>query len=117
MPVFQLQDRHNEYLSPSAKSAISRAKTSWLKNTEVVDLLVHHEQYRLPVSSDPPNKPAGKLRCLRAKFALSTEVPECGLPSTRPTTWMTFLHLLALLSCRLKLHIGFLHPGKVFCQT
>lgn len=70
MPVFQLQERHNEYLSPTAKSAISRAKTSWLKNTDVVDLLVNHERYRLPVSSDPPNKPAGRIRYVRAKTEL-----------------------------------------------
>ena len=67
---------------PSRPSA--RAKTSWLKNTEVVDLLVNHERYRLPVSSDPPNKPAGMLRYLRAKTELSKEVPECGLLCTRP---------------------------------
>lgn len=73
MPVHQLQDQDNDHLSHSAKQAIIRAKTSWLKNTEVMDLLVHHQEYRLPISSDPPNRPAGKL--LRTVELKGSHVP------------------------------------------
>ena len=79
MPVFQLQDRQGESLSDIAKTAISRAKTSWLKNTEVVDLLINHQKYHLPVSSDPPNKPAGE-RPLFAPTKGLKEVDRINLP-------------------------------------
>ena len=83
MPVYQLQESEQDTLPPATKSAISRAKTSWLKNTEVVDLLLNHQKYRLPVSSDPPNKPAGRhtsfapklmslRKCQKLTFPIST---------------------------------------------
>ena len=39
---------------------LHRACTSWLKNTEVTDLLVNHRQYGLHVSLEPPVRPPGK---------------------------------------------------------
>lgn len=115
MPVFQLQERHNEYLSPSAKSAISRAKTHWLKNTEVVDLLVNHERYRLPVSSDPPNKPAGRHSLLRAKTALSTDVPDCALPvakSRHTAAFSSFTKLFHVSGKALRSSLGLKTPKR-----
>ncbi len=47
-------------LPPVVFEILERACSSWLKNTEVTDLLVNHRQYGLHVSLEPPVRPPGK---------------------------------------------------------
>ena len=44
-----------------------KGRTSWLKNTEVLDLLQNYREYRFTVSREAPNRPPGweiNQRCL-----------------------------------------------------
>lgn len=57
-PARALGDEHEVMREPAAL-VIRRAKTSWLKNIEVADILTNHKDYELPVSTEPPLKPLG----------------------------------------------------------
>ena len=59
---------------------IERACNSWLKNTEVTDLLVNHRQYGLHVSLEPPVRPPGVTSAWAPGPCLST---GSGLGSRR----------------------------------
>ncbi|GAB4817845.1 hypothetical protein N2152v2_004891 [Parachlorella kessleri] len=48
-----------ETLPSQVKEIIAKARASWLKNPEVVDILENFRHYRLAVSSEPPVQPAG----------------------------------------------------------
>ena len=52
--------RQKAGLPPGVREILERACNSWLKNTEVTDLLVNHRQYGLHVSLEPPVRPPGK---------------------------------------------------------
>ena len=41
------------------RDILTKARTSWLRNQEVVDLLSRHRQYGFRVSKEPPQKPPG----------------------------------------------------------
>ena len=48
---------------PSAvREILRKANRSWLKNTEVTDLLLNYVAYNLPISRDPPHQPPGKYK-------------------------------------------------------
>jgi len=51
--------RQKAGLGPPVCETLDRARNSWLKNTEVTDLLVNHRQYGLHVSLEPPVRPPG----------------------------------------------------------
>ena len=44
---------------PKAQAIIRKAEGSWLKNTEVCELLMNYVAYNLPVSKEPPSQPPG----------------------------------------------------------
>ncbi|KAK9809816.1 hypothetical protein WJX73_009573 [Symbiochloris irregularis] len=46
-------------LSKKARDILLKARASWLKNTEVLELLNNYRGYDLPVSHEPPSKPDG----------------------------------------------------------
>ena len=46
-------------LPKSLRDILTKARTSWLRNQEVVDLLSRHRQYGIRVSKEPPQKPPG----------------------------------------------------------
>ena len=46
---------------PKAKEVLLKAEQSWLKNTEVCELLLNYVAYNLPVSKEPPHQPPGAL--------------------------------------------------------
>ena len=48
-------------LPPGVREVLDRCCNSWLKNTEVTDLLVNHRQYGLHVSLEPPVRPPGEI--------------------------------------------------------
>ena len=41
------------------RDILTKARTSWLRNQEVVDLLSRYRQYGFRVSKEPPQKPPG----------------------------------------------------------
>lgn len=41
------------------RDILTKARTSWLRNQEVVDLLSRYRQYGFRVSNEPPQKPPG----------------------------------------------------------
>ena len=49
-----------EAVPGSVRDAVVKARTSWLKNTEVVDILENWGRYKLRVNSLAPRKPAGE---------------------------------------------------------
>ena len=53
--------RQKPGLPPGVLEILSRCSSSWLKNTEVTDLLVNHRQYGLHVSLEPPVRPPGMV--------------------------------------------------------
>jgi hypothetical protein len=44
------------------RDILTKARTSWLRNQEVVDLLTNYRAYRFRVSKEPPQKPPGKIK-------------------------------------------------------
>ena len=42
------------------RDILVKARSSWLRNTEVCDLLEHYAAYGFDVSNEPPEKPPGK---------------------------------------------------------
>ena len=47
------------HLKPSAREILKKGSVGWLKNTEVRDLLVYHDDFQIQVAKDPPRQPAG----------------------------------------------------------
>jgi hypothetical protein len=43
-----------------AREIIIKARTSWLKNTEVVDVLNNYRSFQYKLSKDAPNAPQGE---------------------------------------------------------
>ena len=68
------------------RDILTKARTSWLRNQEVVDLLSRHRQYGFRVSKEPPQKPPGMLSmsvhytCLAASKAQASQ--PCDMLST-----------------------------------
>ncbi len=48
-------------IRPHAREILRKGSVGWLKNTEVRDLLVYHDDFRIHVAKDPPRQPAGRL--------------------------------------------------------
>ncbi|EIE21793.1 CG-1-domain-containing protein [Coccomyxa subellipsoidea C-169] len=48
-----------EQLPKVLRDILTKARTSWLRNQEVVDLLTNYRSYRFRVSKEPPQKPPG----------------------------------------------------------
>lgn len=61
---------------PKAKEVLLKAEQSWLKNTEVCELLLNYVAYNLPVSKEPPHQPPGALHelCLPGMSAQAKDV-------------------------------------------
>ena len=47
-------------LPASARELLTKARTTWLRNTEVLQILTTYAQYFV-VSTDPPDRPAGSV--------------------------------------------------------
>lgn len=48
-----------EQLPKALRNILTKARTSWLRNQEVVDLLTNYKAYDFRVSKEPPQKPPG----------------------------------------------------------
>lgn len=49
-----------ENMGPKAAlEVVARARSTWLQNVEVVDLLRHHKEYNFHVNTEPPTRPPG----------------------------------------------------------
>ena len=59
MPGPEVLDPAAVNLPSRARDILLKGRTSWLKNTEVLDLLRNYRDYRFIVSREPPNKPPG----------------------------------------------------------
>lgn len=70
-------DPWNPELQSPARNVIRKGSVSWLKNTEVRDLLLHHSRYKVPVAREPPCKPAGE--------ALGCQIGSLTLPGLSTT--------------------------------
>lgn len=51
--------QHCQGLPLEVKDIITKARTTWLKNDEVLKLLMHHQKYELPIGKEPPRCPGG----------------------------------------------------------
>lgn len=51
-------------LPASVREIVIKARTSWLKNADVLDILLNFQSYGLPVAKEPPNSPPGKKALL-----------------------------------------------------
>lgn len=47
-------------LPPHVQEIVTKARTSWLKNAEVLDILLKYKDYQLQVGTEAPNCPVGK---------------------------------------------------------
>ena len=68
-------------LEPSAElpeqvnEVFVKARSCWLKNPEVADLLENYSAYGIPVSAKPPVQPAGGVTC-QLLCAVTTDWPS-----------------------------------------
>lgn len=53
-----------DQLPKMLRDILTKARTSWLRNQEVVDLLTNYRTYRFRVSKEPPLKPPGEHTAL-----------------------------------------------------
>ena len=42
------------------KDIVTKARTTWLKNDEVLNILLHYKVYDLPIGKEAPKSPGGK---------------------------------------------------------
>ena len=47
------------HLPVAMRDVICKARTSWLKNSEVLDILLNFKRYRFPVGKEAPDCPPG----------------------------------------------------------
>lgn len=50
-----------DQLPKALRDILTKARTSWLRNSEVVDLLTNYRAYNFRVSKEAPVKPAGLI--------------------------------------------------------
>lgn len=90
-------DPRSPELRPHARDALRKGSVSWLKNTEVRDLLLYSTEYGVQIAKDPPWQPAGEaglgcsvdlltlsclstlLECLGRRVALRVRQEVCSL--------------------------------------
>ena len=60
-------------LPPKVREIVTKARISWLRNSDVLDLLVHYESYRLKLGSEAPNAPPGTHSFCHARLSQSSE--------------------------------------------
>ena len=65
--VAEALDENNFAYPSNVREVLLKAKTSWLKNTEVCDVLENYVEYGLPVSREPPSRPPGRLPATQRK--------------------------------------------------
>jgi hypothetical protein len=59
-----------ENMGPKAAlEVVARARSTWLQNVEVVDLLRHHKEYNFHVNTEPPTRPPGMIFVYFGSFA------------------------------------------------
>ena len=46
-------------LPPVVKDIVTKARTTWLKNDEVLKILLHYKVYDLPIGKEAPKSPGG----------------------------------------------------------
>lgn len=59
MPGPEALDPAAVNLPARAREILIKGRTSWLKNTEVLDLLLNNKEYRFTVSREAPHRPPG----------------------------------------------------------
>ena len=52
-----------EQLPKALRDILTKARTCWLRNQEVVDLLTNYRAYHFKVSKEAPQKPPGIAIC------------------------------------------------------
>ena len=53
-------DPTSSKLPDKVQEVLDKGKRSWLKSTEVCDLLLHHTAFDLKVEKEPPCQPPGE---------------------------------------------------------
>lgn len=46
-------------LQPVMKDIVTKARATWLKNDEVLKVLLHYKSYQLPIGKEAPKSPGG----------------------------------------------------------
>lgn len=54
-------DPRDPKLPETVRDILEKGKRSWLKNTEVCDMLLNHNEFNLRVAKEPPRQPPGRL--------------------------------------------------------
>ena len=55
------------HLPVAMRDVICKARTSWLKNSEVLDILLNFKRYRFPVGKEAPDCPPGGTHALSTR--------------------------------------------------
>ena len=98
-----------EQLPKALRNILTKARTSWLRNQEVVDLLTNYKAYQFRVSKEPPQKPPGMLHI---SFIYSLSRSEALLSGEPCLTTLIDLHAAkASPSC------ADLQEGRCSCST
>lgn len=84
-----------EQLPKVLRDILTKARTSWLRNQEVVDLLTNYRTYRFRVSKEPPQKPPG-VRTLHQFTSLTS---DSIVPRFRGHRCQKTFHLSWMLHC------------------
>lgn len=54
-------DPRDPNLPQTVRDILEKGKRSWLKNTEVCDMLLNHMEFNLRVAKKPPRQPPGRF--------------------------------------------------------
>ena len=66
----------NSDLPENVQEVLDKGRHSWLKSTDVCDLLLHYATYNLKVEKEPPCQPPGSFECtiLPCSLVLATRM-------------------------------------------
>ena len=62
----------------AVRDLLTKARTAWLKNTEVLDLLTNYGRYNFSLNKDTPSRPSGAPQppCVDNSTGLAGPAPE-----------------------------------------
>lgn len=82
-------------LPEEVREIVAKARSSWLKNSEVFQILQHATSGLLPLSTSPPELPPGEWGSLPAPHAMAATCglqPQCQPPLPNPIRWDSVPH-------------------------
>ena len=94
--IAQPLDSRDSTLPENVRDILDKGKHSWLKNTEVCDMLLNHTEFNLRVAKEPPRQPPGDFAKAVARLQIASGI-QVQFPRGVKSIW--FFCQVAHCSC------------------